>query len=56
MLMHTATHTASTSRAPHLQPVSHEPTGLIEAMEMAGVVSPPEHNGDRSVLAPPPPK
>ncbi|WP_282298508.1 DNA translocase FtsK [Stenotrophomonas sp. PS02289] len=29
---------------------------LIEAMEMAGVVSPPEHNGDRSVLAPPPPK
>ena len=32
MLMHTATHTASTSRAPHLQPVSHEPTGLIEAM------------------------
>nr|WP_052107753.1 DNA translocase FtsK [Lysobacter daejeonensis] len=29
---------------------------LIEAMEMAGVVSPPEHNGDRSVLAPPPPR
>ncbi|MFC4729273.1 DNA translocase FtsK [Coralloluteibacterium thermophilus] len=29
---------------------------LIEAMEQAGVVSPPEHNGDRSVLAPPPPK
>ncbi len=29
---------------------------LIEAMEAAGVVSPPEHNGDRSVLAPPPPK
>ncbi|WP_245156911.1 DNA translocase FtsK [Lysobacter arenosi] len=29
---------------------------LIEAMEMAGVVTPPEHNGDRSVLAPPPPK
>ena len=28
---------------------------LIEAMENAGVVSPPEHNGDRSVLAPPPP-
>jgi DNA segregation ATPase FtsK/SpoIIIE, S-DNA-T family len=27
---------------------------LIEAMEAAGVVSPPEHNGDRSVLAPPP--
>ncbi|NYZ64318.1 DNA translocase FtsK 4TM domain-containing protein [Luteimonas sp. SJ-16] len=28
---------------------------LVEAMEAAGVVSPPEHNGDRSVLAPPPP-
>jgi S-DNA-T family DNA segregation ATPase FtsK/SpoIIIE len=28
---------------------------LIEAMEAAGVVTPPEHNGDRSVLAPPPP-
>jgi S-DNA-T family DNA segregation ATPase FtsK/SpoIIIE len=29
---------------------------LVEAMEAAGVVSPPEHNGDRSVLAPPPPE
>ena len=29
---------------------------LIEAMEAAGIVSPPEHNGDRTVLAPPPPK
>ncbi|NLA67660.1 MAG: cell division protein FtsK [Gammaproteobacteria bacterium] len=29
---------------------------LVEAMEAAGVVSPPEHNGDRSVLAPPPPQ
>ena len=29
---------------------------LIEAMEAAGVVSGPEHNGDRSVLAPPPPR
>ncbi len=29
---------------------------LIEAMEAAGVVTPPEHNGDRSVLAPPPPR
>ena len=29
---------------------------LVEAMEAAGVVSSPEHNGDRSVLAPPPPK
>ncbi|MCI4567012.1 DNA translocase FtsK [Lysobacter sp. CFH 32150] len=29
---------------------------LIEAMEAAGIVTPPEHNGDRSVIAPPPPK
>ncbi|HVR81601.1 MAG TPA: DNA translocase FtsK 4TM domain-containing protein [Luteimonas sp.] len=29
---------------------------LIEAMEAAGIVSPQEHNGDRTVLAPPPPK
>jgi len=29
---------------------------LIEAMEAAGIVSPPEHNGDRTVLAPPSPK
>ncbi|HLS83557.1 MAG TPA: FtsK/SpoIIIE domain-containing protein, partial [Arenimonas sp.] len=29
---------------------------LIEAMEAAGIVSPPEHNGDRTVLAPPPPR
>jgi len=28
---------------------------LIEEMEAAGVVSPPEHNGQREVLAPPPP-
>jgi len=28
---------------------------LVEAMEAAGVVSAPEHNGDRTVLAPPPP-
>ncbi|MDQ2702452.1 MAG: DNA translocase FtsK 4TM domain-containing protein [Pseudomonadota bacterium] len=28
---------------------------LVEAMEAAGVVTPPEHNGDRTVLAPPPP-
>jgi S-DNA-T family DNA segregation ATPase FtsK/SpoIIIE len=28
---------------------------LIEAMEAAGIVSPPEHNGDRTVIAPPPP-
>ena len=29
---------------------------LVEAMEAAGIVSPPEHNGDRTVLAPPPPR
>ncbi len=29
---------------------------LIEAMEAAGIVTRPEHNGDRSVLAPPPPR
>ena len=29
---------------------------IIEDMEAAGVVSPPEHNGAREVLAPPPPK
>jgi S-DNA-T family DNA segregation ATPase FtsK/SpoIIIE len=29
---------------------------LVEAMEAAGIVSPPEHNGDRNVLAPPPPR
>ena len=28
---------------------------LIEAMESAGIVSAPEHNGDRKVIAPPPP-
>ncbi len=29
---------------------------LIEEMEAAGIVSAPEHNGNRTVLAPPPPK
>ena len=29
---------------------------LIEEMELAGVVSAPEHNGQREVLAPPPPR
>jgi S-DNA-T family DNA segregation ATPase FtsK/SpoIIIE len=29
---------------------------LIEEMEAAGIVSAPERNGDRTVLAPPPPK
>jgi S-DNA-T family DNA segregation ATPase FtsK/SpoIIIE len=28
----------------------------VEAMEAAGIVTPPEHNGDRSLIAPPPPK
>ena len=29
---------------------------LIEEMEAAGIVSGPEHNGNRTVLAPPPPR
>jgi DNA segregation ATPase FtsK/SpoIIIE, S-DNA-T family len=29
---------------------------LIEEMEAAGIVSAPQHNGNREVLAPPPPK
>ncbi|HAI60072.1 MAG TPA: cell division protein FtsK, partial [Xanthomonadaceae bacterium] len=29
---------------------------LVEAMENAGIVSPAEHNGDRMVIAPPPPR
>jgi len=29
---------------------------MIEAMEAAGVISPPAHNGAREVLAPPPPR
>ena len=29
---------------------------LVEAMEAAGIVSTPEHNGDRTVIAPPPPR
>ncbi|MFN8902318.1 MAG: DNA translocase FtsK, partial [Lysobacteraceae bacterium] len=29
---------------------------LVEAMEQAGIVSAPEHNGDRTVIAPPPPR
>ena len=29
---------------------------LVELMEQQGVVSPPEHNGNRTVLAPPPPE
>ena len=29
---------------------------LVRALNAAGVVSTPEHNGDRTVLAPPPPR
>ena len=29
---------------------------LVEQMEQSGVVTPPGHNGNREVLAPPPPK
>ncbi len=29
---------------------------LVETMEQVGIVSGPGHNGDREVLAPPPPK
>jgi S-DNA-T family DNA segregation ATPase FtsK/SpoIIIE len=29
---------------------------LVEEMEASGIVSPPEHNGQREVLAPPPPR
>lgn len=29
---------------------------LIEMMEVQGIVSPPQHNGNREVLAPPPPE
>ncbi len=39
----------------HLRIGYNRAARLIEQMERDGVVSPPEHNGNRSVLAPPPP-
>ena len=40
----------------HLRIGYNRAARLIEQMERDGVVSAPEHNGNRSVLAPPPPK
>ena len=40
----------------HLRIGYNRAARLIEQMEADGVVSGPEHNGNRSVLAPPPPR
>ncbi|MEO6076245.1 MAG: DNA translocase FtsK, partial [Dokdonella sp.] len=40
----------------HLRIGYNRAARLIEQMEADGVVSGPEHNGSRSVLAPPPPR
>jgi len=40
----------------HLRIGYNRAARLIEEMEAQGVVTPPEHNGQREVLAPPPPK
>jgi S-DNA-T family DNA segregation ATPase FtsK/SpoIIIE len=40
----------------HLRVGYNRAANIVEEMEASGVVSPPEHNGQREVLAPPPPR